>query len=128
MSRIISNLKENAISVAREILLEEGIDGVTMRRIASECHIAVGTMYNYFSSKEYLIGCVVLEDWQKAYSAMDKHACEGTDVIGSIHLIYNEMQCFASSHYYLYSFNNWDKSGKYSHSSRHAELLREMKE
>ncbi len=126
LARKLLNIKETAIAAARKLLEEQGIDGVTIRGVASMCGIAVGTMYNYFPSKEYLIGCVVLEDWQKTYSVMDKHSEEGSNVLESIGHIYEDMLFFAQTHTYLYSFHNWDTNGKYTHSSRHEELLREM--
>ena len=40
-------------------------------RVAKELGIAVGTLYNYFSSKEYLAACVMLEDWQARIHAFE---------------------------------------------------------
>ena len=126
LARKLLNIQESAVSAARKLINENGIDGVTIRGVASMCSIAVGTMYNYFPSKEYLIGCVVLEDWKLTYSEMDKHSEEGKSVLESIGLIYEDMRSFSGAHTYLYSFHNWDTSGKYTHSSRHEELLREI--
>ena len=42
-----------------------------MRAVASACHVAVGTVYNYFDSKVMLVAEVILEDWKAALLRMD---------------------------------------------------------
>ena len=54
MPKIIPDLKKNIINKGRTILFEEGYDALSMRRMASECGIAVGTIYNYMRNKDDL--------------------------------------------------------------------------
>ena len=70
MPKLLPQIRENALVETRRVLNEEGYDALTMRTVAASCGIAVGTLYNYFPSKEYLTGCVVLEDWNDVYNAM----------------------------------------------------------
>ena len=65
MPKILENIKEKAISEARAEMLEEGYRTMTVRRVAGKLGIGVGTLYNYFPSKEYLAASVMLEDWQE---------------------------------------------------------------
>lgn len=65
MPKIIENVRERAISQARELLIREGYAATTIRRVATALGIAPATIYNYFPSKENLTACVMLEDWQK---------------------------------------------------------------
>ena len=46
MPKIIENPEENILSAARRLVAEQGYAAVTMRAIAKECGIAVGTFYN----------------------------------------------------------------------------------
>lgn len=46
----------------------------TIREVATDCHTAVGTVYNYFPSKEALITAVMLEDWQACCADMEADA------------------------------------------------------
>ena len=64
MPKLLDNIKEKAIEEARREMLSDGYRAMTIRRVAKELGIAVGTLYNYFSSKEYLAAGVMLEDWQ----------------------------------------------------------------
>jgi len=65
MPKIIPNLKENIMSVGRDILIQQGYSGFSVRDIADGCQIAMGTLYNYFSGKDDLITEIMEEDWAK---------------------------------------------------------------
>ncbi len=65
MPKILENVKERAVSKAKELLIGEGYDAMTIRRVAAALGIAPATIYNYFPSKEALAAGVMLEDWQK---------------------------------------------------------------
>ncbi len=65
MPKVIDNIRGRAISEAREILIREGYAALTIREIARRLGIGLGTIYNYFPSKEYLAAGVMLEDWQE---------------------------------------------------------------
>ena len=71
MPKLLDNIKEKAIEEARREMLSDGYRAMTIRRVAKELGIAVGTLYNYFSSKEYLEACVMLEDWQAQIHAFE---------------------------------------------------------
>ena len=64
MPKIIDNLEENILSAARRLVAEQGYAAVTMRAVAKECGIAVGTFYNYYPSKDAMLAACLLHDWQ----------------------------------------------------------------
>jgi AcrR family transcriptional regulator len=63
MPKIIENLREQIIEEARNQLFSVGYARTTIRSVASGCGIGVGTVYNYFPSKDLLISSFMLEDW-----------------------------------------------------------------
>ena len=65
MPKLIYNVRGRAIAEARKILTCDGYAALTIRRIAQNLEIGVGTIYNYFPSKEFLAANVMLEDWQE---------------------------------------------------------------
>ena len=65
MPKVIDNIRGRAVSEAREILIRDGYGALTIRGIARILGIGLGTIYNYFPSKEYLAASVMLEDWQE---------------------------------------------------------------
>ena len=60
MPKIIDNVRERAIAEARRLMLEESYENLTIRRVAAGLGVAVGTLYNYFPSKDFLIAGVML--------------------------------------------------------------------
>ena len=63
MPKVIENLQVRILACARVLLLEQGIDGLNIRAVASACGVAVGMVYNYYGSKDQLIASIMLQDW-----------------------------------------------------------------
>lgn len=63
MPKVLENLQERILACARVLLLEQGIDGLNIRAVASACGVAVGMVYNYYGSKDQLIASIMLQDW-----------------------------------------------------------------
>jgi len=62
MPKRIENLRENILACAKKEMLAQGFDALNIRNVARGCGIAVGTVYNYFPSKDMLAAAVMLED------------------------------------------------------------------
>lgn len=52
--------REDIVTAAHQLFLEQGFHGTSMRQIAHKAHIAVGGIYNHFSSKEEIFLAVLL--------------------------------------------------------------------
>ena len=65
MPKIIDGLKARILTSAGRLLLERGYRSFTIRAVARDCGVAVGTIYNYFPNKLLLVASVMAEDWQK---------------------------------------------------------------
>ena len=59
--------KEAILKVCREIVSEKGIPALNMRAVAQACHVAVGSLYNYFPSKDDLILATIESVWQDIF-------------------------------------------------------------
>lgn len=46
---------------------KKGIAAVNMRTVASECGIALGSLYNYFSSKSELLSATIEAVWKDIF-------------------------------------------------------------
>ena len=80
MPKIIEEIYEKIMACTKKHMLEDGNDNFSLRMIAKECSIAVGTIYNYFENKEMLIAMIHLEDWKKSMIQID----EDFKTIGSL--------------------------------------------
>lgn len=123
MPKMIQNIREQLLAEAEKQISERGYARTTVRSIAKECGIAVGTVYNYFPSKETLIASFVADDWQRSIEAF-KHDCprESRDVLIRIYVM---LQDFATAHGALFSDKDAGKVFSAVFSERHA-MLREQ--
>lgn len=93
--KIIQELRERILAAARRRLLTEGYAALSLRGIARDCSIAVGTIYNYFPDKNTLIASVMLVDWLTALEKMDR-GCTGARTTAEGYLaIYAAIREFA---------------------------------
>jgi AcrR family transcriptional regulator len=73
MPKYIANLRERITETARRQLLDGGYSTMTIRSISEECGIAVGTVYNYYKSKDDIIATFMLADWLEITADMKKN-------------------------------------------------------
>lgn len=80
MPKIIPNLRESILNSTRRHLTESGPGGLTIAAVAADCGVAIGTIYNYYESKEMLIVSVIADDWTKVLT--DIHAlCDSAPAV-----------------------------------------------
>lgn len=80
MPKLIPDAKIKILSTARKQLFEKGYTGLILREVADQCAMAVGTIYNYFSSKDMLVAAIMAEDWLISLINMQK-SCEKASTI-----------------------------------------------
>ena len=66
MNTVVTS-REEILRAAGEMVKVGKGDGVSMRGIARECGIAVGSIYNYFPTKNDLMIAVVVEMWKEIF-------------------------------------------------------------
>ena len=66
MPKIIKNPEDRILQAARNRLLDKDLSSFSLRGVAADCGIAVGTIYNYFKDKESLMAAVMIQDWMDA--------------------------------------------------------------
>lgn len=72
MPKIIANLEDNINKVALELFSYKGYRDVSMKEIAFEVGIAVGTLYNYFPNKKALFITIFQKSWKKTFLKLYK--------------------------------------------------------
>ena len=61
--------KETIMQVCRNIVSQKGLQSLNMRSVADECHIALGTLYNYYSDKNDLLLATIESVWHDTFHA-----------------------------------------------------------
>lgn len=94
MSRTIDNPRELILGEARKILYNEGYSSVSIRRVAKDCNIAVGTIYNYFPTKKELILEMMASYWQEFMNEAEVIIKSQEDFYGKLRCIFKELLSF----------------------------------
>ena len=123
MPKIIENAREQLLAEARRQVMERGYTETTIRSVASACGLGVGTVYNYFASKEMLIAAFVYEDWKYYLSEMQKLPVD--DPYTLLGGIYHALRDFADKNKRLFSDSDAAKLVSDGSSGRH-KMLRDQ--
>jgi AcrR family transcriptional regulator len=71
MPKIIKDLKDQILASAIKIFNESDFKGVSLRKVASDCNIAVGTLYNYYPSKKEIMLDVFNKLWTNTFDYLE---------------------------------------------------------
>lgn len=64
--------RERILEAARHLFAQQGFDAATTREIAGAAQIAVGTLFNYFPTKEAIVLQLITEAQEKATETFQK--------------------------------------------------------
>lgn len=126
MPKIIENLREQLLTEAEKQIRERGYKNTTIRSVAGGCGVAVGTVYNYFKSKDMLIASFILTDWLECISSIA--AREKEDKREYLNYIYDSLIAFAARHTDLFTDSEAAKSFNQALSERHRMLRDQLSE
>lgn len=95
MPKVIENIRETILKTAKNTLLSDGYDKLSLRGVSGQCNIAVGTIYNYFPSKIALITAIMLEDWTVQKDIMQRACANAENVETGIQSIFTNLHEFS---------------------------------
>ncbi len=126
MPKLIENVRTRALEAAKNELLVSDYNGFTIRSVAKRCGIAVGTLYNYFPSKDMLAAAVMLQDWTRALAVMHQSATRSQNILDGLQIIYEEIERFASVYRNVWSQYSLTSQFASDYSDRHQLLLNQL--
>lgn len=123
MPKIIENIREKLIEEAKRQVLEQGYSSMTIRSVATACGVGVGTVYNYFSSKDMLVASFMLEDWLHCQEIITQGCQEAKDAEDALYCMYSQVKQFEEQYTGLFS-DDGAKAGFSASSKQRHEMLR----
>lgn len=64
MNKVVTS-KEDILAVSKKMVADKGMQAINMRSVAKQCGVAVGSVYNYFPSKNDLMIAVIDAIWKE---------------------------------------------------------------
>lgn len=125
MPKIIVNLRKKLLEEAKRQVFENGYASLTIRSVASACNVGVGTVYNYFKSKEMLVASFMLDDWQICLNHIHASCHEESELEDALQCIDVELSFFKEKYQSLFKDENASKSYEGGSGLRH-NLLRDQ--
>jgi AcrR family transcriptional regulator len=94
LAKMIENPKQLILNKSKEILYTEGYKKLSMRNIAKACNIAIGTIYNYYSTKKDLVIEMMTEYWEEYFCVVEKLINSNDNFYIKLNNIFNELSIF----------------------------------
>ena len=123
MPKIITNVREQLLTEAKRQIVETGYARTTIRSVASACNLGVGTVYNYFKSKDMLIASFMVDDWLECLAKMKQEDTENAEQF--FRCIYSSLLEFTEKHSSLFGDADAAKVFAVAFSERH-KILRDQ--
>lgn len=98
MPKIIDNLPQRLVAEARRQVKEGGYSGLTIRSVAAACGVGIGTVYNYFPSKDALLVQCMLEDWQQCVESISAVSAGADDPEPVLRCIFEQLHRYETEH------------------------------
>lgn len=98
MPKIIENLEARLIDEAKKQIEEAGYGAVTIRSVAKGCGVGVGTVYNYFPSKDALLATYLLRDWKTCVAAIEAVSTYSDAPANVVRCIHDQLCQYAQRH------------------------------
>lgn len=98
MPKIIENLESRLVAEAQNQVETSGYSAMTIRSVAKACGVGVGTVYNYFPSKDQLLTAILLRDWNAYITAISAVSEEADSPMPVVKCIYDQLHQYNRQH------------------------------
>lgn len=88
---IQNNVKTTILNCAKNIAKEQGLHNMNIRTVAKQAGIAIGTIYNYYPTKDSLILAVCENFWKSAFETIDFTVFQTMDFLDALEYLYYQL-------------------------------------
>ena len=98
MPKIIENPEKRLMEEVGRQVRERGYAAMTIRSVAKACGVGVGTVYNYYPSKDALLAAYLLSDWKACVTAINALSARSQSPEPVVQCICDQLIGFARRH------------------------------
>lgn len=96
------NVREDLISVGKDILESEDLGALTLRRLTREIGVNPTNFYNHFANMDHLLAAIKVDGFTELLKRSRTTAAKSSDRIDAFHALFNEYILFAIKRPNLY--------------------------
>lgn len=100
-----STTEDDILNVAKEYIIKNGFSSFNIRAITKECGISIGTIYNYFPSKNTLIVKTVASIWEDIFQPIS-NLDEFDNFVDVIKCMYETIENGNTKYSHFFSLHN----------------------
>ena len=128
MPKIIENLESRILAEARKQIESSGYGTLTIRSVAKECGVGIGTVYNYFPSKDALVASYMLQDWKSCLEVITRVSRETDSPECIVRCMFDQLKLYTVRHQALFLDDTAAAVFAESFSRYHTMLRRQLAE
>lgn len=128
MPKIIQNVREQLLAETKRQIRETGYTATTIRSVAKGCGLGIGTVYNYFESKDMLIASFMAEDWMACLEDIRVGIQQATGNEAAMKCVYDVLVRFIEVNKCLFLDEDAAKVFALSLNTRHKMLRKQIAE
>ena len=102
MPKIIENLEQRLKEAAKQQIREVGYGAMTIRSVATACGIGVGTVYNYYTSKDALLASWLLDEWMECISLVEGESAAAAEPEPVARCVHDHLKDYVWRHRYVF--------------------------
>jgi len=114
LPKLIDDPRQEILRQAKIIIVNDGFKGLNMRAVAKECSFAVGTIYNYFPTKDHLLAQLMADYWEEYYEVLENIDEEALDLLPKLRKMYEQLEIFLNT--FLETWLQMNREPHYQHS------------
>lgn len=126
MPKKLKNIRERLLDEANKQISEKGYAKTTVRSVAEACGLGVGTVYNYFKSKDHLIATFMAEDWLSLLDKVESYSSKDDKAV--LEGIFNALIGFTQKYNSLFCDKDAEKVFMTAFFQRHKQLRHQLAE
>ncbi|NHN32221.1 TetR/AcrR family transcriptional regulator [Paenibacillus agricola] len=108
----MNDTKQKLIHITRQMIDQQGIDGISMRELGKEMNLSRSAMYRHFKNKEDLLAAITAGNFETLTSnirEVTENISDSRKLLYAILYTYYDFGIKNQEHYHLMFRKQWDK-------------------
>ena len=89
MPKFIRFAGEYILNAAKTRMVSNKKKDLSLRNVADDCGIAVGTIYNYYANKDDLVTAVIIKEWEHQLGKVEPRILKASTISEGMEAIYD---------------------------------------